>query len=127
MPYTINSILQSAGVPVATGQLQDSSGPSVQPTKSLAANKHENVANLIGSSRLLLGLAGGAAFVVMLLLLCAISGALSVMYIFNVHGGLLPIGLAPIGYALEAIAAVFFAWRFAVRIVPKDSEVGVSV
>jgi hypothetical protein len=58
-------------------------------------------------------------FVVTFVIIGGAAGILSIMFVFNVHGGLLPLNIAPLGYVLEAVAAALISWRVACIVVPK--------
>jgi hypothetical protein len=60
-------------------------------------------------------------FVVAFALIGGAAGILSIMFIFNVHGGFLPLNIAPLGYSLEAVAAALVSWRVACIVVPKGT------
>jgi hypothetical protein len=63
-----------------------------------------------------------ATFVAIFAVLCAIVGLLSIMFLFNVHGGILSFRVAPLCYGLEALAAALIAWRLARIIVPTGAD-----
>lgn len=52
-------------------------------------------------------------------LLCSLLGVPSIMYVFNVHGGLLPLKFAPFGFGLEAVLAALVSIRIAFSSVPR--------
>lgn len=66
-------------------------------------------------------------FLIVFLALCGAEGALSIIYIFNVHDGFLPLRLAPYVFGFEAIAAAIVALVVATKVVPRLNSRGVGL
>jgi hypothetical protein len=59
-------------------------------------------------------------FLLAFIFIGGLAAAFTVTYVFNVHGGLLPLRFAPVGLAVEALVVVWVSFRIACSLVPRS-------